>query len=72
MRPETTRWLAQLRAQAIEPGTVFVAIRARARSFLIFPEEILAMTDDQLLHFIRRGLANVGNRTQIDRSACSA
>ena len=71
MRPETTKWLAHLRAQAIEPGTVFVAIRARARSFLIFPEEILSMTDDQLLHFIRQGLASVQNRTEIGRGACA-
>lgn len=53
MRPETTEWLANLRIQATEPGTLFVAIRGRAGRLVVYPEDILRKSDEQLLEFIR-------------------
>ena len=53
MKSETTEWLANLRMQATEPGTLFVAIRGRAGRLLVYPEEILCKSDEELLRFIR-------------------
>ena len=58
MRKETVDWLASLRARGNEPGTVFVAVRARSRSIVIYPEEIAARNDEQLLAFIRHRFAH--------------
>jgi hypothetical protein len=53
MKSETTEWLANLRMQATEPGTLFVAIRGRAGRLVVYPEEILCKSDEELLNFIR-------------------
>jgi len=58
MRKETIDWLASLRARGNEPGTIFVAVRARSRSIVIYPEEIAARNDEQLLAFIRYRFAH--------------
>lgn len=58
MKPETITWLGNLRSKAHDPGTIFIAIRTRARRFLIYPEDVLSRTDEQLLQFIRTCLRN--------------
>lgn len=54
MKSETTEWLANLRMQATEPGTLFVTIRGRAGRLLVYPDEILCKSDEELLQFIRK------------------
>ena len=59
MKPVTTQWLANLRIQATEPGTLFVAIKSRAGRLVMYPEDILDKSDEQLLSQIRRRLASL-------------
>lgn len=54
MKAYTRQWLSDLRERAAEPGTFFVVIRGSRRRFVIYPEEIAARTDDQLLAHIRQ------------------
>ena len=54
MKAETINWLASLRAKANEPGTIFIVIRGRIRSFPIYPEEVWTRSDDELLGHIRK------------------
>lgn len=54
MKAETIDWLASLRAKANEPGTIFIVIRGRIRSFPIYPEEVWTKSDDELLGHIRK------------------
>jgi hypothetical protein len=50
MGPETAAWLANLRAQAADPGNLCVVVRRRAGgSVAIFPDEIVGKSDDELL-----------------------
>lgn len=57
MKVETTLWLHRLRLQATEPGTLFVAIKGRAGRLLLYPDDILRMSDEQILSEIRQGFA---------------
>jgi hypothetical protein len=59
MSPYTKKWLADLRLQALDPGTLFVAIRSRAGRLLLYPEDILDKSDEQLLDLIRDRLAGI-------------
>jgi len=54
MKAETINWLASLRAKANEPGTIFIVIRGRIRSFPIYPDEVWTKSDDELLSYIRK------------------
>lgn len=57
MRPATVAWLANVRANAAAPGTTFVIVRGPAGSVAITPDEIVGTSDDELLAFICRRLA---------------
>jgi len=59
MRPATTAWLANVRANAAPPGTTFVIVRGPAGSVAITPDEIVGKSDDdELLAFIVGRLKN--------------
>jgi hypothetical protein len=50
MRPDTVAWLANLRAQAADPGNLFIVIPRRVGgSVAIFPDEIVGKSDAELL-----------------------
>jgi hypothetical protein len=57
VRPTATAWLANVRAEAVAPGAVLVIVRGPAGSVAIFPEDIVARSDDELLAFIAGWLA---------------
>jgi hypothetical protein len=59
MGPYTQNWLADLRLQALDPGTLFVVIRSRAGRLLLYPEDIFDKSDEQLLDLIRERLAGI-------------
>lgn len=71
MRAETVEWLTSLRRQASEPGTIFIVIRGRRRSLLIYPEEVLGMTDEALLEHIRRELSRVLTESEPEEAGIS-
>jgi hypothetical protein len=54
MNPETAAWLANVRAEAAAPGALIVTVDGRVA---IFPEDIVALSDDELLAFIDSRLA---------------
>ena len=60
MRPATTAWLANVRANAAPPGTSLVIVRGPAGSVAITPEEIVGRSDDELLAFIGSRLISSG------------
>ena len=45
MEPRVSAWLAKLRAEAEEPGTIIVC----AGRLRLLPEEIVGMSDEELL-----------------------
>jgi hypothetical protein len=58
MRPDTVAWLANLRAQAADPGNLCVVIPRRAGgSVAIFPEDIVGKSDAELLVYVTDRLA---------------
>lgn len=57
MSPEATAWLANVRAEAAAPGAVLVTVCGPTRKVAIFPEDIVAKSDDELLAFIAARLA---------------
>jgi hypothetical protein len=57
MDPETAARLANVRAEAAAPGALLVVVRDSSRSVAIFPDEIVGMSDDELLAFIDSRLA---------------
>jgi len=52
MKAETINWLASLRAKANEPGTIFIVIRGRIRSFPIYKKNFYQNIDDILARMI--------------------
>ncbi|WP_036170369.1 hypothetical protein [Massilia sp. 9096] len=53
MQPATIAWLANLRAQAADPGNLCVVIPRRAGgSVAIFPDDILGKSDDELAAYV--------------------
>jgi hypothetical protein len=65
MRPATTAWLANVRANAAPPGTTFVIVRGPAGSVAVTPDEIVGKSDEELLAFIVGRL----NDSNISRTA---
>jgi hypothetical protein len=57
VNPETAAWLANVRAEAAAPGALLVTVCGPAGSVAIFPDEIVARSDDELLAFIDSRLA---------------
>jgi hypothetical protein len=57
MSPDTAAWLANVRAEAEAPGALLVVVRGRSRSVAIFPEDIVGKSDDELLAYIAKRLA---------------
>lgn len=55
MSPDISAWLAKLRAEAEEPGTIIVCT-GRLR---LLPEEIVGKSDDELLAFISERLDHI-------------
>lgn len=56
MSPETAAWLANVRAELAD-GALLVAVPGKSGPVAIFPEDIVARSDDELLAFIRGRLA---------------
>jgi hypothetical protein len=54
MSPDDAALVAFVRAEAAAPGALIVAVKGRVA---IFPEDIVAMSDDELLAFIAGRLA---------------
>jgi len=57
MSPAATAWLAKLRADAAPQGTVFVVVRGPAGAVAIPPQDIVGKSDDELMAFMVRRLA---------------
>ena len=57
MSPDTAARLAKVRAEAEAPGALLVVVRNPSRSVAIFPEDIVGKSDDELLAFIAKRLA---------------
>jgi hypothetical protein len=57
MSPETAAWLANVRAELAAPGALLVTVPTKTGSVAIFPEDIVARSDDELLAFIAGRLA---------------
>jgi hypothetical protein len=57
MSPEDAALVANVRAEAAAPGALLVTVRGPAGSVAIFPDEIVARSDDELLAFIDSRLA---------------
>jgi len=57
MRPATTAWLADLRANAEAPGNDLVLVRGPAGAVVFTPDEIVGKSDEELLNFIGSRLA---------------
>lgn len=58
MSPATAAWLANVRAEAAEPGALIVTVTSKSGSVAIFPEDIVGKSDDELLAFIAARLEN--------------
>ena len=54
MSPDTSAWLAKLRAEAEVPGTILVC----AGQLRMLPEDIVGKSDDELLAHVRGLLGN--------------
>lgn len=63
MRPATAAWLAKLRADAAPPGTTFVIVRGPAGAVAITPDEIVGLSDDELLTFVGQRLTESNPNT---------
>ena len=50
--PETATGLVKIRAEAAEPGTLFVVVRSEKGAVALSPEDITERTDAQLAAFI--------------------
>jgi hypothetical protein len=57
MSPEDAALVANVRVEAAAPGALLVVVRDSSRSVAIFPDEIVGMSDDELLAFIDSRLA---------------
>jgi hypothetical protein len=57
MSPKASAWLANVRAEAAAPGALFVIVRSSTASVAIPPEDIVGKSDDELLAFIVKRLA---------------
>lgn len=57
MSPAAAAWLAKLRADAAPPGTVFVIVSGPAGSVAIPAEDIVGKSDNELMAFMVRRLA---------------
>jgi hypothetical protein len=57
VRPETAAWVASIRAEAADPSTVLVIVSGKTGRVAIFPDEIVGKSDDELLDFIGKRLA---------------
>jgi hypothetical protein len=57
VRPETATWVANIRAEAADPSTVLVIVSGKTGRVAIFPDEIVGKSDDELLDFIAKRLA---------------
>lgn len=62
MSPGTAAWLANVRAEAEAPGALMIpvtgAVRGRPVRALIFPDEVVGKSDEELLAFVRERLSN--------------
>jgi len=56
MSPETAAWLANVRAELAD-GALLVPVHSKTGSVPIYPEDIVGRSDDELLRFIQRRLA---------------
>jgi hypothetical protein len=52
MRPATTAWLANLRANAEAPGNDLVLLRGPKGAVVFTPNEIVGKSDEELLAFV--------------------
>lgn len=61
MRPEIAAWLANVRAEAEAPGALMIpvtgSVRGRPARALIFPDEIVGKSDEELLALVRERLS---------------
>lgn len=57
MSPGTAAWLANVRAEAEAPGAFMVVIQSSKGRVVIFPDEVVGKSDDELLAFVRTRLA---------------
>jgi len=64
MKPATIAWLAKLRAQAAEPGIIYVAVRGPRGTIPVFPEDVTNKSDEQLLAFLCERLSATPTRGQ--------
>lgn len=56
MSPDTAAWLANVRAEAAAPGALLVVVRDGSRSVVIFPDQVVGKSDDELLASIAERL----------------
>lgn len=57
MAPDRAAWIANIRAEAADPGAVIVTIVGKSGSVAISPEDIVGKSDEELLAFIAARLA---------------
>jgi hypothetical protein len=57
MRPDVLAWLATVRAEAEVPGTIAVVLGPPERQVAIPQQDIVGKSDEELLAFIARRLA---------------
>jgi hypothetical protein len=57
MSPADAALIANVRAEAVAPGALFVIVRGPAGAVAIPPEDIVGKSDDELLSFIEARLA---------------
>jgi len=58
MSPATTAWLANVRAEAEVPGAFMIAIQSGKGRVVIFPDEVVGKSDEELLAFVRERTSN--------------
>jgi len=58
MSPATTAWLANVRAEAVAPGAFMIVIQSTKDRVVIFPDEVVGKSDEELLAFVRGRLLN--------------
>ena len=58
MSTETAACLANVRAEAAAPGALLVAVPGIAGTLPIYPQDIVGKSDDELLAFVRKRLAD--------------
>lgn len=57
MSPGTAAWLANVRAEAEAPGAFMVTIQSSKGRVVIFPDEVVGKSDEELLAFVRERLS---------------